>query len=292
MNGNWCLIESDPGVFTDLIRALHVKGTQVEEVWSLDDQTLEELKPIYGLIFLFKWQGGNDSSQIPPEADLSLDDDVYFAKQDRGLAMTNSDSIRTVHNSFARADPFITEPTRAATEDDDLFHFISYIPVNGALYELDGLSAGPVNLGPCTADNWLEKAREVIQERMARYAASEIRFNLLAVIKNRAELYHERISENESRLMEASASGDSETIMRLTEENSVLSQKIEREHEKFRRYERENSLRKHNFIPLIYKLVQIMAERGELENRIEYARQQANKRQRDRAEKKKQSEGA
>jgi len=33
------------------------------------------------LIFLFKWQGGNDSSQIPPEADLSLDDDVYFAKQ-------------------------------------------------------------------------------------------------------------------------------------------------------------------------------------------------------------------
>ena len=39
------------------------------------------VRPIYGLIFLFKWQGGNDSSQIPPEADLSLDDDVYFAKQ-------------------------------------------------------------------------------------------------------------------------------------------------------------------------------------------------------------------
>ena len=35
-----------------------------------------------------------------------------------------------------------------------------------------------------------------------------------------------------------------------------------------------------------------MAERGDLENRIEYARQQANKRQKDRAEKKKQSEEA
>lgn len=40
----------------------------------------------------------------------------------------------------------------SAQGDEDLFHFISYVPIHGALYELDGLSSGPVNLGRCWRD--------------------------------------------------------------------------------------------------------------------------------------------
>ena len=55
-----------------------------------------------------------------------------MTSEDKGWAIGNSDVIREVHNSFARQDPFtIEEDDKSAKEDDDVFHFIGYVPYGG-----------------------------------------------------------------------------------------------------------------------------------------------------------------
>lgn len=54
-------------------------------------------------------------------------------------------------------------------KDEDTFHFVAYVPVNGRLYELDGLKEGPVDLGKCQeGQDWLKSVKPILDKRIQR----------------------------------------------------------------------------------------------------------------------------
>lgn len=118
-----------------------------------------------------------------------------FDPLDKGLTLSNASHIRSVHNSFARQTLFELDNKKGA-KDDDVFHFVSYIPIDGRLYELDGLKDGPIDLGPVGSDQeWLNTVRPIIEKRMEKYSEGEIHFNLMAVVSDRQLIYQRKIDE-------------------------------------------------------------------------------------------------
>lgn len=299
------LTTTSQGVFTELIEKLGVKGLEFTELLSIDPESLKQVKPLYGLIFLFKYRaseiqqrkirqesagagavfGPSDGHFDEVSATLpSLEypeQSVFFAHQKiqnacatqavlslllnlhqgsnksieigeiltnfsqfvdsfdpelRGETISNSEEIRAVHNSFSRPNPFVEEddPRREHDENDDgIYHFISYCPINGKLYELDGLQAFPIiHSDNCTLDNFPNKVSEVLQQRIANSPEGEMRFALLGLTSDPR--------------IELRAIGDTDGL--------------EREQAKRAEWREENILRRENFIGLIHSLVKSVSK--------------------------------
>jgi ubiquitin carboxyl-terminal hydrolase L5 len=100
---SWCTIESDPGVFTELVHDLGCTDVQLEEIWSTD-QLLDENStfrnvPIHGLIFLFQWKKeiyANDSRSTIP---FSESNGLFYAKQNVQNACATQAIIGTLLNA-------------------------------------------------------------------------------------------------------------------------------------------------------------------------------------------------
>ena len=81
---NWNTIESDPGVFTEMIKNLGCQELQLTEIWSFDDQmTFNRIKPIEGFILLFEYNKKAIEYMRNEYCEIDLDEytDLFFAKQ-------------------------------------------------------------------------------------------------------------------------------------------------------------------------------------------------------------------
>jgi len=282
-------------------------------LYVLDDDVFEELKPIYGLIFLFKYESSKEerpiaiapdvffAKQVIPNAcatqailsillnakGVSLGSNLYefkeitkdFPPEVKGMAIGNEPLIKKVHNSFARPEPFSIEKD-PSLPSEDAFHFISYVPVNGTLYELDGLKKGPISLGQCTDETWLKLVKPHIQKRIDTYSRTEIRFNLMAIIKNRKEALNEKLEELRAKKAElqkqAADNMDIDGDPQLQEINDRIEQTqglIANEEAKLVNWKAENQRRKHNYIPFLFNLLKVLAEKDLLVPLIERAKE-------------------
>ena len=198
-----------------------------------------------------------------------------FPPDMRGEVIGSSEVIRSAHNSFGRdMSSFLDDPTKAkrsATDDDDVFHFVAFVPheVDGCVYELDGLQPGPIRVGSYINNNndgnnntmsWLRVARDAIQARLSAYPSTEIKFNLLAMVQDRRTYLCERLDNLVAIGMEES----DPAMLHVRSE-------LHAEEEKRDRWKEENERRRHNYLPFVIEYLRCLAGTGKFDQLIELA---------------------
>ncbi|EGW31067.1 uncharacterized protein SPAPADRAFT_142267 [Spathaspora passalidarum NRRL Y-27907] len=276
--GGWNTIDSDAGVFTELVEKLGVQDVEFNDLYVIDTDSLATLQPVHGVIFLFKYgklyrqyaSDGNKPLDGTYDNDY-LEHDIFFAQQTInnacatqaalnvlfnvdgidlgeelsnfrsfvtgfdsfmiGETISNSDLIRSVHNSFSTPSMFVDEDKPQPPSDyesDSLFHFVGYVYKSGRIYELDGLKSYPIIHEECSSQQeFIEKLPGVIQRRIAKHGENELRFSLLAVTNNKLE--------------QARTIGDESEVHHQLHKREVWSH--------------ENELRKHDYTGLIVELL-------------------------------------
>lgn len=176
----------------------------VDDLYSLDSDSLAALQPLHALIFLFKWipsssdapaqRAGTDDPDFPgffahqvvnnacatlavlnalgnipslqsgPQLAELLQFTAGMDPQTRGLVITSADWLREMHNSLSPPNAFSLDGLGLPRKAEDAYHFVVYLPVMGALYELDGLKPHALRHGGFdeSGEGWLKKARSVI----------------------------------------------------------------------------------------------------------------------------------
>ena len=292
----WCTIESDPAVFTEMIGNIGVDGVAVEELISLDEGSIDAVgSPLYGLVLLFKWKQDPSTRNLKTDAQniffaqqivsnacatqaivnillnhkdkVSLGQELtnfyeFTAEMDprtRGEMIGQSDTLRTVHNSFARSTVFSFED-QVAKDDDDVYHFVGFIYKDGGIWELDGLQPAPIYACDANDGNFKSQMCDAVQKRIGELSALDktgqgqgISFSLMAVVGD-------KISQLELDIAMAMSEG---------KDVDFLQAQVDELRQKREAGKRENVRRRHNYIPCVIHLLSALAAKGKLQGAIE-----------------------
>ncbi|KAF8324439.1 ubiquitin carboxyl-terminal hydrolase [Cantharellus anzutake] len=298
----WQTMESDPGVFDELLRTLGVPLT-VDDLYSLDAESLAAIQPVHAFIFLFKWIGSGESGVASTNGG-EYDDEFtgFFANQ----VVNNACATIAVINGICNI-----EGLKVGTEIEQLKEF------SGAL---DPQTRGEV----ITSDNFFRSAHNSLSpppsislaELDIQREKSGDAYHFIVYLPHRGYIYeldglkrspvrHVAYSEGpegwtpkakeviEARIATYPAGSLHFNLLAIRDDPipklegqleqaqaehqadhaSALAQQIALENEKRERWKFENSLRRHNHLRTIHALLLAMASSGRLEGAMESARQ-------------------
>lgn len=107
--------------------------------------------------------------------DKFLNDTKDSKPEDKGKSFESAAEIKNEHKGAS-------QQGQSAVQNDCDSHFISFVEYQGNLWELDGMKKCPVNHGPCTADELLQKGSEQIKKYMDR-DPDNIAFSMIVLAK-------------------------------------------------------------------------------------------------------------
>ncbi|XP_066429245.1 ubiquitin carboxyl-terminal hydrolase isozyme L1 [Eleutherodactylus coqui] len=138
-------------------------------------QTMENSCGIVGLIHATA--SNKDKLSFDKDSALKnfLDKSADASPDDRAKLLEENKVLCSAHNSIA------AEGHCRPSEDGVHFHLIVFTNVNGHLYEIDGLTAKPIDHGP-TKGTLLEGASKICKQFTER-EVGDVRFSSVALVK-------------------------------------------------------------------------------------------------------------
>ncbi|CRK46693.1 hypothetical protein BN1723_007202 [Verticillium longisporum] len=109
----WCELESEPAFFNAILRDCGVKDVKIQELFSLDEDSLQLLpQPVYGLIFLYQYF----AQDCEVDDEQGQDHGIWFANQTTDNACATVAMMNIVMNSDVELGPEL-QSFRDSTKD-------------------------------------------------------------------------------------------------------------------------------------------------------------------------------
>ncbi|KAK7867838.1 hypothetical protein R5R35_003515 [Gryllus longicercus] len=229
----WYVLDADCSVYNELMEVIGIKGLELVDLPKVKYHILGGLEPIYGIIFLFKrFYSDEELGPViqPPH------NNIFYIKQinynanvlhailsvalncvsenvslgsmldsykeqfilsnsySRGFSLKNNEILRQIHNYFALKSYAVQ--LEEIPKDNNRYHYASIVPVNGRLYEIDGMKEGPVDLGVIDEENeWLKFIRRIIKRRIIIYKKKQISYKVMAMTSAKSRTADGKIRE-------------------------------------------------------------------------------------------------